>query len=74
MTNPAAAFRALPPGTRVVIRYRIQGGATDVIGELIQWSDETCEVRTRAGDVRVILASIVAAKAVPPPPVRRTGR
>jgi hypothetical protein len=68
--NPVAAFLALPLGTRVVIRYRIEGGATDVLGELISRTDSSCVVRTRGGDVTVMLANIVAAKQIPPPPVR----
>ena len=71
MTNPVEAFLALPLGTRVVIRYRLESGATDVLGELIDRTPTTCEVRTRTGDVTVVLANIVAAKQVPPPPARR---
>jgi hypothetical protein len=63
-----AAFRALPVGTRVVVRYRTPLGATDVLGPLLHISDTQCEVRSRTGDVTIELASVIAAKQVPPPP------
>jgi hypothetical protein len=80
VSGPQQTFLALPLGTRVVIRYRIEGGAsgggaTDVLGELTRMSATQCEVRTRSGDlVTVVLADIFAAKAVPPPPASRRGR
>ncbi|SDO42380.1 hypothetical protein SAMN04515671_0896 [Nakamurella panacisegetis] len=74
MTNPVAAFLALPLGTRVVVRHRIEGGATDVLGELIGRSEATCQVRTRAGEVTIVLANIIAAKQIPPPPAPRSRR
>lgn len=76
MSAQQDTFLALPLGTRVVIRYLIQGGAaTDVLGELSRWSDTECEVLTKHGDlVTVVLANVVAAKAIPPAPVRRPGR
>ena len=67
-------LRALPPGTRVVVRYLIEGGATDALGDLLEVTDERCTVRTRRGDVVIVLAGIVAAKPVPPPPARRAPR
>jgi hypothetical protein len=70
-----ATFLSLPLGSRVVVRYRIPGGATDVLGELTRMSATECDVLARSGVlVTVVLANIVAAKAVPPPPVRRPGR
>jgi hypothetical protein len=67
-------LRSLPTGTRVVIRYLIEGGATDALGDLLEVTDDRCTVRTRRGDVVVTLAGIVAAKPVPPPPARRAPR
>ena len=75
MTSPMAAFRALPVGTRVVVRYRTPHGATDVLGPLLRISDDECEVRGRTGDVTIELATIIAAKRIPPPPLpRRSAR
>jgi len=55
----------------VVVRYRIPGGLTDALGELVSMNDGECTVRTRRGDVVVDLEMVTAAKAVPPPPRRR---
>ncbi|WP_020662225.1 hypothetical protein [Amycolatopsis benzoatilytica] len=63
----------LPLGTRVVVRYRIEGGFTDALGPLRARDEETCTVETKRGLVVVPLAAIVAAKPVPPAPVRRHG-
>jgi hypothetical protein len=61
-------------GTRVVVRYRIDGGLTDALGELVDKSDGECTVRTRRSDVVIALSLVVAAKEVPPAPPRRTPR
>jgi len=61
----------LPIGTRVVVRYRIEGGFTDALGPLRARDADTCTVETKRGQVVVPLAAIVAAKPVPPTPVRR---
>lgn len=63
-----------PLGTRVVVRYRIEGGLTDALGELVGKSDGECTVRTRRSDVVIALHLVVAAKEVPPAPPRRTPR
>ncbi len=63
---------ALPLGTRIVVRHLLDtGSATDALGELVALDIDTCTVRTRRGDVVIALTSIVAAKPVPPAPVRR---
>ncbi|WP_026552510.1 hypothetical protein [Arthrobacter sp. H20] len=75
MDSPAQQLIALPVGTRVVVRYRIDGGLTDALGDLVQVDQDTCTVRTRRqGDVVVRLALVTAAKPVPPPPARRPRR
>lgn len=69
-----AELRALPLGTRVVVRYRLHDDthkATDALGELVHVGDTTCTVATRRGEVVIAIADIVAAKTVPPPPERR---
>lgn len=63
-----------PPGTRVVVRYRIPGGLTDALGDLVGITAAECTVRTRRADVVIPLAMVVAAKPVPPPPPRRAPR
>jgi hypothetical protein len=63
-----------PLGTRVVVRYRVEGGLTDALGELVGKSDDGCTVRTRRSDVVIALALVAAAKEVPPAPPRRAPR
>ena len=64
-------LRDLPLGTRVVVRYRIEGGFTDALGPLRDRDATTCTVETKRGLVVVPLDAVVAAKQVPPAPVRR---
>ncbi|MCB5273301.1 hypothetical protein BJG92_00820 [Arthrobacter sp. SO5] len=68
---PQQFLSAAALGTRVVVRYRIEGGLTDALGELVNQSDGGCTVRTRRSDVVIPLALVVAAKQVPPAPPRR---
>lgn len=70
----AAAFLALPLGSRVVVRYRMGASATDALGLLLRRSEVDCDIRTRRGDVTVRFADIVAAKQVRPAPARRSAR
>ncbi len=65
-------LREVPLGTRVVVRYRIEGGLTDALGELVARDSTTCTVDTRRGPVVVEFAAVTLAKPVPPPPVRRS--
>lgn len=58
----------------MVVRYRIEGGFTDVLGELRAVDAESCTVGTRHGDVVVSLSAVAAAKQVPPAPPRRRPR
>jgi len=74
MPPPQRFLSAAPPGTRVVVRYRIEGGLTDALGELVGLADGVCTVRTRRSDVAIPLALVVAAKEVPPAPPRRNPR
>lgn len=68
---PARWLRSVPPGTRVVARYRVPGGFTDAVGYLRSCDGTACEIDTRRGPMTVILATVVAAKQVPEPPPRR---
>lgn len=75
MTNAAVELlTSLPLGTRVVVRYRIEGGLTDALGELTARDAVSCTVAARRGDVVVPLDAVTAAKPVPPPPPRRAPR
>ena len=58
----------------MVVRYRIEGGFTDALGELLSAAAGTRTIRTRQSDVEIPLELVVAAKAVPPPPPRRNAR
>ncbi|WP_347755707.1 hypothetical protein [Agrococcus sp. ProA11] len=69
-----AQLRALPLGTRLVVRYRLHGqqhGATDALGELVAVDAASCSIATRRGEVTIAIADIIAAKEVPPPPAPR---
>lgn len=75
MPSPAAyLLTSLPLGTRVVVRYRIEGGLTDALGDLAARDDLSCTIAGRRGDVVVLLDAVTAAKPVPPPPPRRGPR
>lgn len=71
--GPAAValLRALPLGTRVVVRRREDDGFHDALGYLTAVDADTCTVETRRGPVTVPLALVTRAKTVPPPPERR---
>ncbi|WP_434613949.1 putative acetyltransferase [Arthrobacter sp. A5] len=64
-------LKLLPLGTRVVVRYRIDGGLTDALGLLSALDPMQCVVQTRSGDVVIALEDVQAAKPVPPAPERR---
>lgn len=73
MTTGRATDRlaTLPLGTRVVVRSTVPGGLTDTLGYLRRLDALACEIETRRGLRRVVLADVVAAKPVPEPPARR---
>ena len=72
--TPAGFLAAAAPGTRVVVRYRIDGGFTDALGHLVMCDAGACTVRTRQADVVIPLDEVVAAKEVPPAPEPRLRR
>ena len=68
----------LQPGVRVVLRYAINRESsphgesmTDALGTILAADDSEVRVMTRRGQVRVPRPLVIAAKEVPPPPVRR---
>jgi len=73
-SGPADFLATATLGTRVVARYRIAGGFTDALGYLRSCDGTACVIQTRRGLVTVELSDVVAAKAVPEPPVRRPAR
>lgn len=65
-------LRELPLGTRVVVRYRIEGGFTDALGPLVARDETTCTVETKRGQVVIAFDVVALAKPVPPAPVRKS--
>lgn len=74
MRDPVQFIISAAIGTRVVVRQRIPGGLTDALGYLRSVTDTECVVETRDGLKTVRLSSVVAAKEVPPAPLRRSRR
>ena len=69
----------LQAGTRVVLRYAIDREAaphgesmSDALGTILEADEATIQVMTRRGEMRIPRALVIAAKEVPPPPVRRS--
>ena len=71
MNSPFAFLADAPLGSRVVVRTRIPGGFTDALGFLRSRSAAAVSVETKRGLVTLAMADVVAAKEVPPAPVRR---
>ena len=66
------AVTAADVGSRVSVRRAVDGGVSDVVGDLVSWSSGVIEVRRRDGSVVSVAESdVVAARVVPPPPERR---
>jgi GNAT superfamily N-acetyltransferase len=57
-------------GQRIVVRVRTATGLRDVLGDLIEATDDRLLVRTRRGEVDVDTTAITAGHPVPPAPVR----
>ena len=59
-------------GARVVVRYRLPDGrATDALGILLSADADELVVDGKRGTETIAVADIIAAKEVPPAPVRR---
>ena len=74
MNSALERLAQFPLGTRVVIRYRIDSGLTDALGDLVARNDHGCTVVTRAGSLEIKFDDVQLAKAVPPPPPPRARR
>jgi hypothetical protein len=61
-------------GVRISLRRRLDEGVMgDVLGDLLGWQDGVVRVRDRHGVEHVVAEDdVVAAKRVPPAPVRRS--
>ncbi|MEU8225363.1 GNAT family N-acetyltransferase [Kribbella sp. NPDC048915] len=71
MSGPQGRLRARDIGHRVVVRYRLEGGLTDLIGVLAAWSPDRVVVRPADGTTHEIpVADIAAAKPIPEMPLR----
>lgn len=66
-----SAWTSWTIGQRVVVRYRIPGGVTDALGELLRVDETGVEIATKRGPVEVPGDLITHARGVPPPPRRR---
>jgi len=65
-------LRTTPAGTRVVVRYRLEDGqATDALGWLHIADSSHVVVATKRGLETIAIATVIAAKEVPPPPAPR---
>ena len=60
--------------TRVVVRYLIDGGATDVLGYLRARTLTDITIESRRGMEKVPVGAIIAARVIPEPPSPRAPR
>ena len=74
MNTALTRLAQLPLGTRMVVRYRIDGGSTDALGDLSARDSDSCTITTRTGPVTIKYDDVQLAKAVPPPPAPRARR
>ena len=58
-------------GRRVSVRRRVEGGLTDVLGHLLDLTDDQLEVLARGEVLTLATADVTAAKVVPPATPRR---
>ena len=70
----AAFWHGWRVGERVVVRYRVEGGYSDALGELTRIDERGLEVSTRRGVVALAAEDLVLGKRVPPPPPPRPRR
>jgi hypothetical protein len=73
-TEAVALIARAALGTRLVVRYRFEDGATDALGYLRERTEFSCVIDTKRGPVSVRLDTVVAAKPVPEPPAPRPRR
>lgn len=56
-------------GERVVLRYRLEDGLHDALGDVVEVAPDFVSIETRRGLVRVEARTMVTGKRVPPPPI-----
>ena len=70
--TPAEFLRGIPIGSRIVARHLLADGrATDALGYVRMRDADSVVVETARGLEKVPLATVIAAKQVPPPPAPR---
>ena len=70
--TPVEFLRGIPIGSRIVARHLLADGrATDALGYLRMRDADSVVVETARGLETVPLATVIAAKEVPPPPAPR---
>jgi GNAT superfamily N-acetyltransferase len=69
--NSAVAIDQSAVGQRVSVRRRVEGGLTDVLGHLLDVTDDHLEVLTHGEVLALRVADVTAAKVVPPATPRR---
>ena len=69
--NSAVAIDQSAVGQRVSVRRRVEGGLTDVLGHLLDVTDDHLDVLTHGEVLAVPVADVTAAKVVPPATPRR---
>ena len=70
--TPVEFLRGIPIGSRIVARHLLADGrATDALGYLRMRDAVSVVVETARGLETVPLATVIAAKEVPPPPAPR---
>lgn len=67
-TPPPLPWLGWRVGERVVVRYRLDDGLHDALGDLTEVAADHVVVRTRRGEVRVEATTMVTGKTVPPSP------
>ncbi len=71
MTGEGRRLGVAEVGRRVSVRRRVEGGLTDVLGHLLDLSDDHLDVLSRGEVLTLATADVTAAKVVPPATPRR---
>lgn len=65
---PSLPWLSWKKGERVVLRYRLEDGLHDALGQVVESTFDHVSIETRRGIVRVEAHTMVTGKRVPPPP------
>ena len=69
LTPPPLPWLQWQKGERVVLRYRLDDGLHDALGNVVEVESDHVSIETRRGIVRVEARTMVTGKRVPPPPM-----